>query len=57
MQVNGKVRGKVTVPAEADNRTVELAALSDPNVERFIEGQTVRKVIVVPGRLINIVVG
>lgn len=57
VQVNGKVRGKVTVPVEADNRTVELAALSDPNVERFLEGQTVRKVIVVPGRLINIVVG
>ncbi len=57
VQVNGKVRGKVTVPAGADDRTIETAALSDANVERFLEGKTVRKMIVVPGRLLNIVVG
>ena len=57
VQVNGKVRGKVTVPADADGQAVEKAAVSDPNVERFLEGKTVRKVIVVPGRLVNIVVG
>ena len=57
VQVNGKVRGKVTVPADADKEAVEVAALADNNVARFIEGQTVRKVIVVPGRLVNVVVG
>jgi leucyl-tRNA synthetase len=57
VQVNGKVRGKVTVPAEADNASVEATALADANVVRFIEGKTVRKVIVVPGRLVNVVVG
>jgi leucyl-tRNA synthetase len=57
VQVNGKVRGKVTVPADADKETVEAAALADENVVRFIEGKTVRKVIVVPGRLVNVVVG
>lgn len=57
VQVNGKVRGKVTVPADADKAAVESAALADANVIRFIEGNTIRKVIVVPGRLVNIVVG
>ena len=57
VQVNGKVRGKVTVPADADSLMVEKAAVSDANVERFIDGKKIRKVIVVPGRLVNIVVG
>ncbi len=57
VQVNGKVRGKVTVPADAGKDAVEAAALADTNVIRFIEGKIVRKVIVVPGRLVNIVVG
>jgi leucyl-tRNA synthetase len=57
VQVNGKVRGKVTVPAEADNAAVEAAALADANVARFTEGKNIRKVIVVPGRLVNVVVG
>jgi leucyl-tRNA synthetase len=57
VQVNGKVRGKVTVPADADKDAVEAAALADTNVIRFIEGKIVRKVIVVPGRLVNIVIG
>ncbi|MDX9707974.1 MAG: leucine--tRNA ligase [Trichloromonas sp.] len=56
VQVNGKVRGKVTVPADASEDTVRQAALSEPNVARFIAEQTVRKVILVPGRLVNIVV-
>ncbi|MDH3998090.1 MAG: leucine--tRNA ligase, partial [Desulfuromonadales bacterium] len=56
VQVNGKVRGKVTVAADADNKTVEEAALADENVGRFVEGKTVRKVVVVPGRLVNVVV-
>ena len=57
VQVNGKVRGKVTVPVNADKDEVEATALSDANVARFIEGKTVRKVIVIPGRLVNVVVG
>jgi leucyl-tRNA synthetase len=57
VQVNGKRRGQVVVPADADASAQELAALADQQVQRFIEGQAVRKVIVVPGRLINIVVG
>ncbi len=55
VQVNGKLRGKIQVPADADKTQVEQAALTEPNVQRFIEGKTVRKVIVVPGRLVNIV--
>ncbi len=57
VQVNGKVRGKVTVAAGAAEDDVRKAALEDSNVSRFIEGQTVRKVIVIPGRLVNVVVG
>ena len=57
VQVNGKVRGKVTVPVDADKEAVEAAALADPNVARFLEGKTLRKVIVVPGRLVNVVAG
>jgi leucyl-tRNA synthetase len=54
-QVNGKVRGKLQVPAEAGREAVEAAALANENVQRHIEGKTVRKVIVVPGKLVNIV--
>ncbi len=57
VQVNGKVRGKVTVPADADEATVQEAALTDVNVVRFLEGLTVRKVVVVPGRLVSVVAG
>lgn len=56
VQVNGKVRSKISVPADADNATVENAAQADANVQRFTEGKTVVKVIVVPGRLVNVVV-
>ncbi len=56
IQVNGKVRGKIEVAADADEETVKTCALENPNVSRFIEGKTVRKVIVVPGRLVNIVI-
>ncbi|WP_225072230.1 leucine--tRNA ligase [Desulfuromonas sp. CSMB_57] len=55
VQVNGKVRGKVTVVADADDEVTRQAALADANVARFLEGKTVRKVVVVPGRLVNIV--
>jgi leucyl-tRNA synthetase len=56
VQVNGKVRGKIKVAVDTDNESLEKAALAEQNVARFIEGKQVRKVICVPGRLINIVV-
>ncbi|HEC74790.1 MAG TPA: leucine--tRNA ligase [Methylophaga aminisulfidivorans] len=56
IQVNGKLRAKVSVPAEAEQSVIEAAAYADENVQRFTEGKDVRKVILVPGRLLNIVV-
>jgi leucyl-tRNA synthetase len=56
VQVNGKVRGRVKVPAEADQATVEALAKADENVRRFIDGKPIRKLIVVPKKLVNIVV-
>ncbi len=55
IQVNGKVRGQIMLPADADKASIESAALEEPNAQRFTEGKTIRKVIVVPGRLVNIV--
>ena len=55
IQVNGKVRGKIQVAADASKDDVEKRALDDGNVQRFTEGVTIRKIIVVPGRLVNIV--
>ena len=55
VQVNGKVRAKLTVPASADKESVEALAREEANVVRFTEGKTIRKVIVVPGKLVNIV--
>ena len=57
VQVNGKLRGKISVPTDVSKEQIETLALEDENVQRHIDGKTVRKVIVVPGRLINIVVG
>ncbi len=54
-QVNGKVRAKASVPADADKATLEKLALENENVSRFTEDKTVRKVIVVPGKLVNVV--
>jgi leucyl-tRNA synthetase len=55
VQILGKVRGKVTVPAGADEKALEAAALGDEKIKAQLEGKTVKKVIVVPGRLVNIV--
>ena len=55
LQVNGKVRGRLVVPAEATAEELEKIALADANVQSNIGGATVRKVICVPGRLVNIV--
>ena len=56
LQVNGKVRGKINVPAQADKAQLEQWALTNDRVLAFIEGKPVRKVIVVPGKLVNVVV-
>ncbi|MDQ7015275.1 MAG: leucine--tRNA ligase [Gammaproteobacteria bacterium] len=56
VQVNGKLRSKISLPLDADKALCEQVALADENVQRFTADKTVRKVIVVPGRLINIVV-
>jgi leucyl-tRNA synthetase len=55
IQVNGKLRGQIDMPASASREEVEAAARSNENVLRFTEGLTIRKVIVVPGKLVNIV--
>lgn len=55
VQVNGKLRGQVEMPAGASREEIEAAARSNENVLRFIDGLTIRKVIVVPGKLVNIV--
>jgi leucyl-tRNA synthetase len=56
LQVNGKLRGSVRVNADADQRAIEAAALASPDFVRFAQGRAVRRVIVVPGRLVNVVV-
>ncbi len=55
VQVNGKLRAKITVAADASKEEVEALGLADENVQKFTEGVTVRKVIYVPGKLLNIV--
>ena len=56
VQVNGKLRGRIQVPAEAQQKDIETAALADENVKRFTENKEVKKVIVIPGKLVNVVV-
>jgi leucyl-tRNA synthetase len=56
LQVNGKLRGRIVVPAKADNDAIETAARASPEVAKHANGASVKKVIVVPGRLVNVVV-
>jgi leucyl-tRNA synthetase len=56
VQVNGKLRGRIVVPADAADNDVRSAALADANVQKFIGAGAIRKVIVVPGKLVNVVV-
>ena len=56
VQVNGKLRGKITVPAGSDQAAIEAAARADEHVAKLVAGKTIIKVIVVPGRLVNFVV-
>jgi leucyl-tRNA synthetase len=57
VQVNGKVRAQITLPKDADKAAFEKEALAQDNVQKAIDGKPVRKVIVVPGRIVNVVVG
>ena len=56
LQVNGKLRGNIRVARTADRAAIERLAIENPNAQKHIAGQTVKKVVVVPGRLVNIVV-
>jgi leucyl-tRNA synthetase len=56
LQVNGKLRGALRVPAQADRAAIEAAALATPEFAKFGEGKPAKKVVVVPGRLVNVVV-
>jgi len=57
VQVNGKLRGRVVVPAGASSGLIEQIARDDPKIAILLEGKTVKKVVVVPGKLVNFVVG
>jgi leucyl-tRNA synthetase len=56
VQVNGKLRGHISVPVSADEAAVRAAALADDNVRKFVADRPVRRVIIVPGKLVNVVV-
>ncbi len=56
LQVGGKLRGAISVPAGADKAVIEAAALASPDAQRFMDGKPARKIVIVPGRLVNIVV-
>jgi leucyl-tRNA synthetase len=56
VQVNGKKRGDIRVPREAPRSEIEARVIADPAVQKFVSGQPVKKVVVVPGRLVNVVV-
>ena len=53
--MNGKLRGKLRVPAAADAAAIEKAAVASPEVQKYANGALPRKVVVVPGRLVNVV--
>jgi leucyl-tRNA synthetase len=55
VQINGKVRDKMTVAADADNATLQALALDSPRIQEFLNGNTPKKIIVIPGKLVNIV--
>ncbi|MGY4024666.1 leucine--tRNA ligase [Aeromonas rivuli] len=55
VQINGKMRGKLTVPADISQAEIERQAMNDASVQKFIDGLTVRKIVYIPGKLLNIV--
>ena len=56
LQVNGKLRGKITVSASASNADIENMALADEHIVKYIDGKPVKKVVIVPKKLVNIVI-
>jgi len=56
VQINGKLRSKVEVPREINEESLKKAVLADPNVQKWVEGKELKKFIVVPKKLVNIVV-
>ena len=56
VQINGKLRARIKVPADADQGTIKAMALAEEKVLRFTEGKSIKKVIIVPGKLVNIVI-
>jgi leucyl-tRNA synthetase len=56
VQVNGKLRGEITVPAGSDEETIKQAALALESVKRQLDGRPPRRIIVVPGKIVNVVV-
>jgi len=56
VQVNGKLRARISVPVDAGDEAVRAAALADPHVQKFVGAAPVRKVIIVRGKLVNVVV-
>ncbi len=57
VQVNGKLRDVIKVPVDADNAAIEAAAKSSEKVQPFIAGKTIKKVIIVPKKMVNLIVG
>jgi leucyl-tRNA synthetase len=57
VQVNGKLRGTIEVAADAAREQIEALAQAEPNTAKFLEGLAIRKVIIVPGKIVNIVAG
>jgi leucyl-tRNA synthetase len=55
LQINGKLRGKLRVAADAGKEAIEAAALANPDAQKHMEGRPAKKIVVVPGRLVNIV--
>jgi len=56
VQVNGKLRGRVTLPADAGEAQAVAAALADPHIQAHVAGRPIRKVVFVPGRMLNLIV-
>lgn len=56
VQVNGKLRGQIRVVKEAEREAIERIALDNEQVQKFVAGHTIKNIVVVPGRLVNIVI-
>ena len=57
MQINGKLRGTVEVAKDVNQEDAQAAALSQPNVTKFLDGKSIKKVVFVPGRILNFIIG